>query len=162
MTTLPQTAPVRMPRPVVSSQLAMHSGPHSGTSLATRDGGPPAGQGGLTAADMWRIIRGTLWLILITVLVASVAGYGVNSYLARYHSQYTAKGYVYVRGQGELPRPGVEIREPQPSEIELLQNTQSAMLLHEGLFMQAIQNNESRIRRTKWFQKFGQQNLDLA
>src|SRR5918992_2703428 len=125
MTTLPQTAPVRMPRPVVPTQLAVHSGPHSALSLSSRDAASGGAAAGLTAHDMWRIIRGNIWLILITVLVAAVAGYGVNSYLARYHSQYTAKGYVLVRGQGELPRPGVNIREPNTSEIELLQNTQS-------------------------------------
>src|SRR5690606_23016885 len=93
MTTLPQTISAR-PRPTQSvsavpaiASPVMLPGPmHS-----------PGAQAGLTGADIWRVIRQNMWLFVIAGILSAVAGFGLNEYLKRYHTYYTALGQVLVQ-----------------------------------------------------------------
>src|SRR6478735_922644 len=114
MTTLPQTVPIRVPRPMPAGQLAMPAtaaGPLAAASVA----------GGLTAADVMRVIRQNILLILLAVIAGGICGYYVNKYLATNYPRYKTYGYVTVRSPSELPEPGVAQVALRPEEISLLQ-----------------------------------------
>ena len=70
MTTLPQTAPIRLPRAGgPSSQLAL---PATAGPLATN----PAQSFQMSGGDVWRVIRSNIWLIIIMLLISCGAGIG--------------------------------------------------------------------------------------
>src|SRR5689334_10054473 len=92
MTTLPQTTNVRLPRQAGGIQLA-----HPGGGLAAAGGGGAAVPGG---NDVWRVIRSHIWLILIvTGVIAPLAGFGVNKFLEIKYPRYTSAGYIQVQPQ---------------------------------------------------------------
>src|SRR5215213_7531707 len=86
MTTLPTTTPMRLPRPVAQAPLALpgpaHVQPGSGFQM--------------TGADVWRVIRSNIWLILGMFILSGVVGFGLFKYLDRYYASYTASGYCQV------------------------------------------------------------------
>src|SRR5690349_1183916 len=102
MTTLPQTAPLRLPRAMVPAQAGLPS------SMLPGAFAPPGSAQGMSANDVVRILRANFWLIVITVMASGLIGYLVNSWLARNHSKYTANALVTVRVPIELPRPGIQ------------------------------------------------------
>src|SRR3954466_6275916 len=90
MTTVPQMSPLRMPQRVAQpTQLAV-----PGHMM------PPAPAGGfrMTGADVWRVIRANLWLIITLVVLMGGLGYLANRYLANNYPRYTASGLVRVEG----------------------------------------------------------------
>src|SRR5687768_13464366 len=113
MTTLPQTSPVRMPRPVMPGQLAI---PGAGPVAVPG----PVGGGGiqLTPADIWRVLRSNWWLIALLLAVALVAGFFVNRHLNAYHKRYTATGFVRVETSSELTR-SRDIGEVNPNALAI-------------------------------------------
>lgn len=159
MTTLPQTAPMRLTRPVSPSQMMM-PGPMMPGHPAMVQGQP--GTQGLTGGDVWRVLRANLWLIVIMVMAAAIVGYVVNQYLAQHYSRYTATALMEVKTVGELPVPGAPPGAASPAEIELVQNSQARKLMHETLFTNAIQDSTSAIRNTRWFQQFQNEKDPLA
>jgi succinoglycan biosynthesis transport protein ExoP len=165
MTTLPQTAPMRFPRPAVSSHLAPMSSPGQL--------GPMQGQGGpgqpginLTGADVMRVLRANLWLIVIMLFAFGIAGFFFNKWLQKYHSRYTAHGLLLVYGNDEIPFPGHQQPSANPAEIELVQRTQAQTFLHESNFLKDIQSPDSLIRNTAWFVQYNgkldEAKIDLA
>jgi len=81
MTTLPTTTPMRLPRPVPQQ-----------TPLAL--GGPVAAQPGggfqMTGADVWRVIRSNLWLIVAMLIISGIGGYGIFRFLdAKFRKERT-------------------------------------------------------------------------
>src|SRR3954452_22317559 len=101
MTTLPQSTPLRLPRPAGGAgQIAI---PNAGQIGAVTGGG--AGGGGgmiqMTAGDVWRVLRTNLWLIASMVIVAGIAGVFINKYLAAHYPRYTASGLIKVELQEE-------------------------------------------------------------
>src|SRR5712671_4418999 len=93
MTTLPQTTNVRLPRPVSGG---MQIATHGGGGLAA------AGAAGVQqgAGDAWRVIRSHIWMILIvTCIIAPLAGWGANLFLAKNYPRYTSTGYIQVQPQ---------------------------------------------------------------
>src|SRR5688572_5367168 len=91
MTTLPQTTPLRLPRPAGGGAMTI---PGGAPAMAGSQMG--AAGGGMTAGDVWRVIRSNIWLIILFLIVGGVAGYFVNRHLERYYSRYTATGYIQV------------------------------------------------------------------
>jgi len=73
MTTLPTTTPMRLPRPVAQTPLAL--------------GGPVGAQQAssfqMTGADVWRVIRSNIWLIIGLLVLSGAGGFGVYKYLDR-------------------------------------------------------------------------------
>src|SRR5688572_26527716 len=86
MTTLPTTTPVRLPRPAGPQPLGMPM------PVAAQ----PANAFQMTGADVWRVIRSNIWLILIMFVLSIGIGFALNVYLARFHSSYTATGLAQV------------------------------------------------------------------
>ena len=90
MTTLPQMTSLRLPRA---------TGAPAGAPMAipTMGMGPVAAPK-MSGADVWRVIRGNLWLIITMLLVMSVLGYvGNEYYLIKYYPRYTATGWIQVQ-----------------------------------------------------------------
>ncbi len=147
MTTLPQTMPPRLPGANGRGQI-----------MPAPPGGmmpPPQGPGGMSGADAWRVIRSNLWMILLMVVVAGGAGYGVNWYLARYHPRYTARALLQL-----LPPQAIQLlpdaaaqQFPNTRSLETDQQTQVQLLLQPSLYSRALQNSEP-LRKTAWFKQF--------
>src|SRR5271155_5396360 len=105
MTTLPQTTPIRLPRPAGGSQLAVPSY----TSPAA------LGSGGfqMSGADVWRVIRANLWLVFLLVTACGIGGYFFNGYLEKNYAVYTATGYVRI-----LPLQQIDPLHPTASMVD--------------------------------------------
>ena len=171
MTTLPPTTPMRLPRPN-GSQLTVPSGSgHSGTSQAP----PPSA--GLTGADIWRVIRANLWLIIGLLVASGIGGFFANMWLTQHYARYTSTSLIRVQDPSELPQIGGDSRiivsAPSPQTIEVEQKTQTAALLNRYFLTQVLDDPAGRIRQTGWFQQFGssriadamedlQKNLDVS
>src|SRR6185437_15223278 len=95
MTTLPQTTPIRPQRALPGNQLAV-PGP---VGMAPAQA---AGQNSMTGADVWRVIRANIWLMLTVLVLSGALGYGLNSWLAARHSRYTATGLISVKLKPEM------------------------------------------------------------
>ncbi|HZK80393.1 MAG TPA: hypothetical protein VFC46_04980, partial [Humisphaera sp.] len=144
MTTLPQTSPVRTHLPTQAPPMAV-PGP-----LGFGPG--PATPGAMTGADVWRVIRSNLWLIVGVLLISAAMGYGLNTWLARTHSRYTSTGLIQVRGAEavfNLDNP----RGDGGANLDVEQNTQTALLLSERL-LSSILDSSDAIRQTEWFKQF--------
>ncbi|HWE02526.1 MAG TPA: hypothetical protein VG326_08950, partial [Tepidisphaeraceae bacterium] len=156
MTTLPQTAPVRTHLPAPTNSM-VSPGP-----MGLGAGVTPA-QGAMNGADVWRVIRSNLWLIVGVLLVSAAMGYGLNSWLARTHSRFTSTGLVQVKGN----EAAFSFDNPHGdgnANLEVEQNTQTALLLSERL-LSSILDSSDAIRQTDWFKQFifyknGQQLVD--
>ena len=69
MTTLPQTAPIRLPRTVPGGQMPGQLGPIQSHAHPVFPVAPLAGQSQMGPADVWRVIRSNIWLILVTLVL---------------------------------------------------------------------------------------------
>lgn len=146
MTTLPQTTAIRLPRLQSGSQITVPVAP-----AAVMGAAPGAVQ--MTAADVWRVLRAHLWLIIIALIVSGGLGYGVNYYLAKWYPKYDAIGLLEVKAGQALDPLGRELnRQPDANAIELEVRTQVQILKGESLMSKAVQNAE--IRETAWFKRF--------
>ncbi len=146
MTTLPQTTPIRMPRPNGSNSVV--ASPSVGPVQAML---PP--QQGLTLGDAWRVIRGNLWLIIVLVCISAVAGFFINQHLERYYSRYTSTGLIQFTPPNNDP-----IHNPDPQinggELALELATQAQILKQDSLLTKVLTNPNSEIRKTMWFNQF--------
>ncbi len=144
MTSLPQTAPSRLARPASNGQLP-------GPVLMQ----PPGGANALTGADVWRVIRSNIWIILGTLTVAAVIGYLANMWLLAKFSRYTSTGLLAVRTTVEMPHGGDYWGGGvNTAELEIEQRTHAKQLLHERLLTEVLADNNSPIRQTQWFRQF--------
>ncbi|HEY7117450.1 MAG TPA: hypothetical protein VH475_12755, partial [Tepidisphaeraceae bacterium] len=150
MTTLPQTTHVRLPRPMAGGmQLAAQGG------LAASGGGGTGSQQG--ANEVWRVIRSHLWMILIvTCVIAPIAGVGVNYFLARNYPRYTAAGFIQVQPQ-VMAKDVISANTPtsDPANTALEIRTHAQLLRTESLLTKVLQNVNSEVRKTRWFAQFG-------
>ncbi len=149
MTTLPQTTSVRLPRPAGGGALAV-----PGTMPA---GAPPAV--GMTAGDVWRVIRANFLLIIFSLIGGSALGFGTNWYLAKHYSRYTATGLVQIterRPRGIAEGGGEPQLDTSGLSIEL--KSQARLLHTETLFSEVL--NRPAVRDTSWFKQFIKVNVD--
>ncbi|MBC8105353.1 MAG: polysaccharide biosynthesis tyrosine autokinase, partial [Anaerolineae bacterium] len=129
-------------------------GPGGGALLAGQHAAPLAATG-MSAADIWRVLRANALLIIAGLMFSGLLGFGLNWYLARYHSRFTATGYVAVeprRGTQLITNSGNEYQDYTGLQIE--QRTQAGLLKTEALFMSVLQNQNLGIRQTNWFKQF--------
>lgn len=158
MTTLPQRSPTRSPR--FGGNVPAMAAPHG----AVVPGQMPPQGGQLTAADVWRVIRSNLWLILLSLVLFGAAGVGLNMYLAKSMPRYTAQGIVridtVVPYSPYRPDMGVSDQSVNPVNIELEQRTQAQLLKQPTLMSDVLQTSDD-VRRTRWFQSFNG-NTDAA
>ncbi|MGD0461359.1 MAG: polysaccharide biosynthesis tyrosine autokinase [Tepidisphaeraceae bacterium] len=149
MTTLPQKAALQLPRPAGAS-LPVSIAPH-----VIMPQGVAAGN--MTGADVWRVIRSNSWLILLLLVVSSGAGFGINYWLNKYHPHYTAEGTVVVLDPADALVPaGALLSRAQASPVSLpLEIRQHAtMLKNRSLLTQVLQNANSDVRNTAWYNRF--------
>ena len=146
MTTLPQNTPMRLPRPAGPAPL-MIAGP----------AGQQAGaQFQMSGADVWRVLRANLWLIIIALILSTAGGFGLNWLLAKFYSRYTAAGYIQIQQERPFILAQTGDRGPHVdiAGISLDQRTQTALLKNESLFIRVLQNPNGDIRKTNWFKSF--------
>jgi uncharacterized protein involved in exopolysaccharide biosynthesis len=111
---------------------------------------------GMSGADVWRVIRGNIWLILVLLILSAVGGYALNFYLAKKHSRFTATGLIQIQQVNPLTI-GTDDRTSDRMDIGTLaieQKSQVAMIKHESLLMKVL-GNRDEIRKTEWFKSFG-------
>src|SRR5579871_1374682 len=121
MTTLPQTSPMRLPRPA-SSHLAIPSPAQVGMAQ------PVHAAGGMTLQDIWRVIRANLWLIVLFAVLSAVGGYLLNMWLLSHFPKYISTILIQVRPLAEIPfvsgddsgNIGVHDASSQSTELEQL------------------------------------------
>ena len=144
MTTLPTTTPMRLPRPAGATPLALPGALPAQQAAGTQ----------MTGADVWRVIRSNIWLILIMLVVFTGLGFGMYWFLDKYHSSYTATGFIQINPPQRI---GLRSEDPTMTDIggiNLDQRTQAALLSQDALFIQVLQNPNSEVRKTSWFQSF--------
>ena len=149
MTTLPQTTPVRVP-------------PGLGTGLNFPIGGPPAGAalpGGMSGADVWRVIRGNMWLIILMLIISAGAGYGLHRWLLRYTPKFTAAGLLEIETSRLTNLVGNQVSDMADGRVQVELRTQAQRLQQESLFSEVFKKPDSRIRDTRWFKQFAQPTL---
>ena len=170
MTTLPHTAPIRLPRQTSAGQLPGPNGNGHVTTLAPH--GPHAvfpvphaggGAAQLTPSDVWRVIRSNLWLIILSLIVFSGAGVAVNQYILKpYFSRYTSTALCRVttdaKLRGDIDLRGAELSTPA---VEQEANNQASMLRHESLLIEVLSDPNSKIRQTRWWAECGG-NVEVA
>lgn len=147
MTTLPQSTSIQLPRPVGPAPLA-HAPAQGAMHHASQSGQ-------MTGSDVIRVIRTNIWLIIGSVVLAVLVGFGLNTYLAKYHSRYTAMGYIQVqRGKTAqlLSRDDAPLDDTQALTVE--QRTQAQILTTEALFTKVLQDPNADTRKTEWFKQF--------
>ena len=159
MTTLPQTSPMRLPRPN-PSHLAIPSATGHPGSVAHPTAQP------LTGQDIWRVIRTNIWLILGLMALGAVAGYFVNWWLLAKFPRYTSTALIEVQTPNELPPIGDErqilVADANPASIEVEQQTQASMLTNRYFLAGILQDGSSPIRSTTWFKQWGPDHMEDA
>lgn len=145
MTTLPTTS-IRYPRPApgVPSAPTTHGSVPVSAAAAT----------GLSTADIIRVLRSNLWLIIISVLVFGGLGVAANWYLGKYYPKYTARGWVQVSVPTVFDPMNTLNRYGSDSTIAYEQRTQVALLRSDGLWSAVLAQPDNKIRQTEWFRSF--------
>lgn len=155
MTTLPQTTTVRVPQQAAPGATPTGYVPIP-SALAQSAGGFQ-----MTGADVWRIIRSNLWLILLFVMVFGTAGYFLNGLLARKWPSYTAVATLQIlTDRGRNPLVDQE-NTMVDARVAYEQKTQAYLLTQPGMFTELLtgQDEDARIaaekvRGTAWFRSF--------
>ena len=149
MTTLPSTSSYRLPRTPGSGGPPLPPGGAAAPAAA----GPTAPV--LTPADIWRIIRGNLWLIVASVAIAVAIGIGIYSYLKATDPKYRSVGQMvvnrpfYTNPGGRNANNDISM---QDFDLPIEQHTQVQQLLQESLWGEVIEKN-TVVRNTSWFKK---------
>ena len=148
MTTLPQTISAR-PRPAqsVSAIPAVASPMVMPVPLQMQHGG-----GGLSGADIWRVLRQNMWWFLLAGLLSGLVGVGINEYLKRNHKYFMARGKVLVQPPRQYDPTGTVRLDEQGNDIDLkimLQN-QVQQLSNEPLLTELLMDPNSKTRQSKW------------
>ena len=148
MTTLPQTTTVRVPRTTGPSTLMV-----PGMSMPGAQVQAMAGQ--MTGADVWRVIRANLVLIVVSVVAFTALGFAVNFWLARYYPSFQPIGMIEVQAlPSNDPLADTSMLATDRQGIELEQRTQATMLKHESLISEVLTRSND-VRATSWFTRFG-------
>lgn len=145
MTTLPSTT-VRYPRQT------------TGVPALPGQPGPlaPAPQAsGMTAADVMRVLRSNLWLLIAALILSVGAGIGAFLYLNKYHKEYTARGWVQVSAPTIFdPINAMRTGNMEPVNIQYEQRTQTQLLRSDILWSEVLSQDNNPIRQTRWFASF--------
>jgi polysaccharide biosynthesis transport protein len=143
MTTLPQTTTVRPPQ-----------SPALGPSVAyVPAAAGAAAQAGMTGADVWRVVRANLWLIVLFALVFGAGGYALNRLWATNWPRYTATGFLALRT--DIQDRAIPTDRPQMADARIVTDlrTQAQLLTTDTLFS-AVLKNRDKIRETNWSKRF--------
>lgn len=143
MTTLPSTTPVRVPQPI-GMPVAYVPGSAAGAGNTFQ----------LTGADVWRIVRANLWLIILFVIFFGIAGYLTNLLLLKRYPLYRATGFLLVETQYRPSAIGYNpMVEMSNDALTAMLRTQTALLQTDSLFASLLKK-ESKLRETSWYNQF--------
>jgi capsular exopolysaccharide synthesis family protein len=149
---------MRLPRPA-SSHLAI---PSAGSMGMAQPVHAPAS--GITAQDIWRVIRANLWLIVGLFVVSAVGGYLLNGWLLAHYPRYTSTILIQVRPLGEIPSVSgndsgdIGVRDASSQSTELEQLSQAGMLTNKYFLSSILEDPNSEIRKTGWFKYYAANN----
>jgi capsular exopolysaccharide synthesis family protein len=117
---------------------------------------PASTGGGMTGADVWRVMRANIWLFILMLIIGTGAGFGANYWLAKNHPQFTAVGVIGVRGQVEENDNGVlrDVNELNINTLPLEIRRHARLLKDETLFTQVLMNPNNEIRNTDWYRRY--------
>jgi polysaccharide biosynthesis transport protein len=158
MTTLPQAAPLRLPRPAPATPLTIPTGP-----VTPMAGMVAQAQSGaqMSTADVWRVIRSNLWLIILFVVVSAFVGYGINYWLQKNHSRFTAVGTLQVVAPESNELLGQSSVDTSSLALDL--KTHAQLFKDPSLATQVLENEDNdEIRSSTWFKKYTTANLQDA
>jgi capsular exopolysaccharide synthesis family protein len=159
MTTLPQTAPIRLPRTVTGVQPPAQLGPIPTLAHPMFPAGHHAGGQQMGFGDVLRVIRGHIWLIIFTLALFAAIGYAVNRYVLQpYYSKYTSTALLRVSTANEGMSRRVNPLQPGDPIDTAIRNeavTQANMLKHDSLLIDVLGDVNSKVRQTTWWQEFG-------
>lgn len=145
MTTLPQTTPIRLPRPAGNSQLSV---PNAATPMVASGGGGVQ----LSGADIWRVMRSNLWLIILFVTGTGVGGFFLNGYLAKHSPKYTSIGMMQMLpNQPADPLRGILKSSMDNGALPVELKTQAQLLKSDSLVNDVLNDQDSPIRQTAWW-----------
>jgi hypothetical protein len=145
MTTLPQASLMRLPRPPGGSSLAI---PYNGAQPMAA----PPSTSQLTFGDVMRVLRANAWLIIIMLILSIAGGYGANTWLAKYHSRYTATGWIEVSAPTRVSPVTQTYSGEDLGALAIEQRTTAQLLKTPSLFSELLKRQD--IRDTSWFQQF--------
>ena len=153
MTTLPQTTGARFPR-------AGGRAPNiPALAQANAGAGAPAGGtgGGLTVADVLRVLRANAWLIILSTLIALIIGFVVNNYvLMKYYQRFTAQTVLQVQ-MPSIIDPGSPVNERGQMDrqmLEVRQKTLSQKLSSPDLWRPLLQADKGSVASLGWMNRF--------
>lgn len=149
MTTLPQTAALRLPRPPTGSLLPM-SLPIPPAGMIAQPGQPASGMSG---ADVWRVIRSNFWLILLMLVLGSMVGYGAFYWLNKHDPNYTADGTVAVNVT-DVNEEGSSLHALDSQSLPLEVQLHATMLKNRHLLTEVLENANGEVRQTQWYTRF--------
>jgi capsular exopolysaccharide synthesis family protein len=109
-----------------------------------------AGSHQMTGADVWRVMRSNMWLILSLLIASVIIGYGVNLYLLRYHSKFMATGVVQVNPPYETDPLKTNDRVLDYTILAVEQKNFAERLKIPALYSKVLQNQSSVIHETNW------------
>jgi len=115
--------------------------------------GGSGGANTMSGADVWRVLRANLWLIVTLLVVSMVSGYFVNKYLAAHYSKFSSAGLIGVHPSLSLNPLDEDRGEIAQSNVALEQRSQVQKILHESLASKVITNSKP-LRETAWFLQF--------
>ena len=105
---------------------------------------------GMTAADVWRIIRRRLLLIITLWLLVMAAAVGLTFFLIRYYPVFSAASLVQVESTVPADPLGAEQTQPtQPQMVERLLADQALLVKQTEILRQVVQDAE--VRKTQWY-----------
>jgi capsular exopolysaccharide synthesis family protein len=113
-----------------------------------------AGASQLTGADVWRIIRSHMWLIIILLVASGVGGYLLNSFLLSRWPKFTATGYVQLQTQFMVDPVRKQTSTMDNSQLQFELRTQAQLLKTERLVSALLQKPDGKFRETTWFKGY--------
>jgi len=132
--------------------------PTAGATLAppapVRAPGPAQGMG-ISGADVFRIIRQRLVLILFLWGMFIAATIGFTFYQKAYNPKYTAQAYIQVRSvRPPDPTNPLEVEKTQVQEVEQILNDQALIVESTPVLQAALQ--DAQVKNTLWYQEASQ------
>jgi polysaccharide biosynthesis transport protein len=142
MTTLPQTTTTRLPSIGGGAGL-----PAAYTAVPTAIPGV-----GMTGADVWRVVRGSLWLVILFAVAFGVGGYFLNRELMKRFPDYKASGLVRIKTQMLIKPIDGTMSEMSQLSLQSVQRTQASLLMADGLLSEVLKRED--LRKTSWAKQF--------
>jgi len=122
---------------------------------------PSAPPAGMTASDVWRVIRANMLLILIFLVLAGVAGFFTNAELMRRMPKYEASAWVQVQTPIFVNPLNREANISTGMIAEELRS-QAQLLKADALLAATLKDSAGKLQTTDWFKVVNQGSESIA